>query len=88
MNTSFVLNIVEYELFMTSIHLSTPTEYRYKLDTYTIGIPTNNCEKKLAVSDISFCKHAVIEFLMKENSAADIYSRLIQVYGEAVSEGG
>jgi len=59
----------------------------------TSYVPVTHCEK-MAVTNMSFCQRAVIEFPVKEgNSAGVIYKRLRGVYGEAcmvpaVSESG
>jgi hypothetical protein len=48
----------------------------------TSYIPVMRCEK-MAVTDMSFRQCAVVEFLVKDgNSAAVIYERLRDVYGD------
>jgi hypothetical protein len=46
-------------------------------------VPVMHCEK-IAVTDMSFRHHAVIEFQVKEgNLAGGIYEQLHDVYGDA-----
>jgi hypothetical protein len=41
----------------------------------------------MADNDVSFCQHAVIEFLVKEEiPAADIHHRIQRVYGDVCME--
>jgi transposase len=47
----------------------------------TFYVPVMHCEK-MAVTDMSFRQCAVIEFLKEGNSAAVIYERLRDVYGD------
>ena len=49
---------------------------------HTIAVPTIHCDK-MAVTNMSFRQRTVSELFVKENSAADIYGRLSQMYGDA-----
>jgi hypothetical protein len=59
------------------------------MQNHTSYFPVMHCEK-MAVTDMSFRQHAVIEFLVKEgNSAGVIYVCMeMSAWVPAVSEGG